>query len=87
MTFMTFKEFLYNLILEPGEAVYGGCKPDPTPIELDLPQKIGTTYIPTCARVNKCGGCCFGDVLSCQPTKTKTIYIDVCALIVLLLVQ
>ena len=45
------------------------CQPELTTVELDLPNYddgSGVFYYPTCTRVNRCGGCCSHELLSCQ---------------------
>ncbi|XP_060870385.1 uncharacterized protein LOC132944874 [Metopolophium dirhodum] len=34
-------------------------------------------YFPSCTRVDRCGGCCSHDLLSCQPTKIETLHFEV----------
>lgn len=34
-------------------------------------------YIPTCTRIERCGGCCSHSLLSCQPTEVETVAFQV----------
>lgn len=63
---------------EPAElASMANCKPELRTVELDLPLDPHTTYYPTCVRVEQCGGCCFGPLLTCRPSVTKVLKVKV----------
>ncbi|XP_063598047.1 vascular endothelial growth factor A-A-like [Penaeus indicus] len=63
---------------EPAElATMANCKPELRTVELDLPHDSHTTFYPTCIRVEQCGGCCFGPLLTCRPTVTKAFKVKV----------
>lgn len=34
-------------------------------------------FIPTCTRIERCGGCCTHTLLACQPTETETVNFQV----------
>ncbi|CAL4139907.1 unnamed protein product [Meganyctiphanes norvegica] len=63
--------FIGNAI-EPDAA---SCKPDLEVVELEAPPS--TLYLPQCVRLQRCGGCCTGNLLSCQPTKTEVVTLKV----------
>ncbi|XP_042881510.1 platelet-derived growth factor subunit B-like [Penaeus japonicus] len=63
---------------EPAElASMANCKPELRTVELDLPHDPQTTFYPTCVRVEQCGGCCFGPLLTCRPSVTKVLKVKV----------
>ncbi|CAL4156417.1 unnamed protein product [Meganyctiphanes norvegica] len=62
-----------NAIIIDGEQAI--CKPELKTVELKTPP--GDLYFPRCVRLLHCGGCCIGDLLSCQPTATQPVYIKV----------
>lgn len=34
-------------------------------------------FIPTCTRIERCGGCCTHSLLECQPTESETVNFQV----------
>lgn len=58
-------------------ASMANCKPELRTVELDLPHDPHTTFYPTCIRVEQCGGCCFGPLLTCRPSITKAFDVKV----------
>ena len=51
-----------------------GCKPRPTCVTLDLPrQDPNEIYYPTKIEVDRCGGCCNHEALSCKPITTFNV--------------
>ncbi|XP_071452503.1 uncharacterized protein [Hetaerina americana] len=56
-----------------------GCTPELHSVSLIPDSSSDPTlfYYPTCTRVERCGGCCSHDLLSCQPTQTETINFQV----------
>lgn len=55
------------------DAVMANCKPELTTVALDLPVEPSTLFFPTCVRLEQCGGCCYGPLLTCRPTVTKLV--------------
>lgn len=56
------------------------CQPELTTVELDLPNDddgSGVFYYPTCTRVNRCGGCCSHELLSCQSMESERLKMSV----------
>ena len=49
------------------------CKPELRTVPLDLPVEANTLFYPTCVRLEQCGGCCFGPLLTCRPKVTKAV--------------
>ncbi|XP_043219544.1 vascular endothelial growth factor D-like isoform X1 [Amphibalanus amphitrite] len=59
-------------------AVAAVCKPELTTVPIaEENKKSNTIYWPSCTRVERCGGCCSHELLSCKPTATKTIHVQV----------
>ncbi|XP_046394881.1 uncharacterized protein LOC124162403 [Ischnura elegans] len=56
-----------------------GCSPELHSVSLVPESNSDPTlfYYPTCTRVERCGGCCSHDLLSCQPTVTEIINFQV----------
>ncbi|XP_076303138.1 uncharacterized protein LOC143221630 [Lasioglossum baleicum] len=48
------------------------CKPELQTVQLHLDTDTTSIYFPTCIRINRCGGCCYNSLLSCQPTASET---------------
>ena len=50
------------------------CIPEPTIVQVEVadiqPREM---VIPSCTRVQRCGGCCSHPLLSCQPTSTDIV--------------
>ena len=50
------------------------CIPEPTIVPVEVADiRAGEIVIPSCTRVQRCGGCCSHPLLSCQPTSTDTV--------------
>lgn len=49
------------------------CKPTPQVVELKPNNNSNVLYIPSCTRVERCGGCCIASWLSCQPSQTEML--------------
>lgn len=49
------------------------CIPTAQPVELKNSDDPSLLFIPSCTRVDRCGGCCQHSLLSCQPTQTETL--------------
>lgn len=58
-------------------ATMANCEPEVRTVHLDLPVEANTLFFPTCVRLEQCGGCCYGPLLTCRPTKTTTISLRV----------
>nr|WKC15549.1 vascular endothelial growth factor b-like protein [Scylla paramamosain] len=54
-------------------ATMATCKPEIRTVELDLPSQANTLFYPTCVRLEQCGGCCYGPLLTCRPKLTKVV--------------
>lgn len=54
-----------------------GCIPELRTVELDLEHEKGVIFTPTCVRLHRCGGCCVGTSLSCQPISVEEVNIEV----------
>ncbi|PSN35921.1 hypothetical protein C0J52_07155 [Blattella germanica] len=49
------------------------CKPELVTVPLHNSDDKSVLYYPSCTRVERCGGCCSHDLLSCQPTATELL--------------
>lgn len=49
------------------------CQPELRTVQLDLPTEANTLFYPTCVRLEQCGGCCYGPLLTCRPKVTKVV--------------
>lgn len=54
-----------------------GCSPENRSVNLKDTDDPSLYYYPACTRVNRCGGCCGHDLLSCQPTKVEILNFEV----------
>ncbi|XP_068201101.1 uncharacterized protein [Palaemon carinicauda] len=71
-------ERIRGTVEEEGETFeMANCQPELVTVPLDLPVEASTMYFPTCVRLEQCGGCCFGPLLTCRPTVTKVIKVKV----------
>ncbi|ENN78839.1 uncharacterized protein LOC109535575 isoform X1 [Dendroctonus ponderosae] len=48
------------------------CMPELTTVKI-AQSDANVFYIPECIRIERCGGCCSHELLSCQPTETETV--------------
>ncbi|XP_071543635.1 uncharacterized protein [Panulirus ornatus] len=55
------------------DPVVAKCSPVLQTVSLDLPVESNTLYFPTCVRLKRCGGCCYGPLLTCRPSETKAV--------------
>ncbi|KAJ9595827.1 hypothetical protein L9F63_012982, partial [Diploptera punctata] len=55
------------------------CRPELVTVPLRTSADNSVFYYPPCARVERCGGCCSHDLLSCQPSATEFINYQVLA--------
>ncbi|XP_069680508.1 uncharacterized protein [Periplaneta americana] len=55
----------------------GTCAPELVTVPLQNLEDRSIFYYPQCTRVERCGGCCSHDLLSCQPTATEVITFQV----------
>jgi len=53
------------------------CEPELTTVSLQNEDDKSVFYYPSCTRVERCGGCCSHELLSCQPTVTELITFQV----------
>lgn len=53
------------------------CKPELVTVPLNLTEELNTMFFPTCIRLEQCGGCCSGSLLTCRPTVTKVVKVKV----------
>jgi len=53
------------------------CSPELRSVELDIPEEPGVLVFPRCVRLQRCGGCCQGSRLQCQPTSTANVTVRV----------
>jgi len=54
------------------------CIPENTIVPISIGRVSSSTQVfPTCTRVQRCGGCCSHQLLSCQPTETEEVLHDV----------
>nr|XP_053636125.1 vascular endothelial growth factor A-like [Cherax quadricarinatus] len=58
-------------------ASMANCKPELKTVALDLPAEANTMFFPTCVRLEQCGGCCYGPLLTCIPSVTKVVKLKV----------
>ncbi|CAL4096190.1 unnamed protein product [Meganyctiphanes norvegica] len=56
-------------------AKFAKCNPEKVTVGLEVPKNA--LYLPSCVRLKRCGGCCNNDLLSCQPTKTEVLSLNV----------
>ena len=59
-------------------AMPAACTPQPTVVPLDLLSEVspGQFLYPDCTRLARCSGCCSHPLLSCQPTRTENVLLD-----------
>lgn len=53
------------------------CAPELVTVTLQNLDDKSVVYYPSCTRVERCGGCCSHDLLSCQPTATELLTFQV----------
>lgn len=53
------------------------CTPELVTVPLQTEDDKSVFYYPPCTRVERCGGCCSHELLSCQPTATELITFQV----------
>lgn len=53
------------------------CMPELQTVKLAKSGDPSILYIPQCTRIERCGGCCSHSLLSCQPSETETINLQV----------
>ncbi|XP_076303025.1 uncharacterized protein LOC143221471 [Lasioglossum baleicum] len=53
------------------------CKLELQTVQLHLDTDTTSIYFPTYIRINRCGGCCYNSLLSCQPTATETRNLEI----------
>lgn len=53
------------------------CIPELQKVSLMQSNDPSVLYYPSCTRIERCGGCCNSELLTCQPTKTETIVLQV----------
>lgn len=56
-----------------------GCMPELQTVKISPSSDPSVLYIPTCTRVERCGGCCSHSLLACQPKVTETVSFQVCS--------
>ena len=49
------------------------CMPELQTVNIVSTDDPTILYIPQCTRIERCGGCCKHDLLSCQPTKIDNV--------------
>ena len=59
-------------------AMPAGCTAQPTVVPLALSSELrpGQFLYPDCTRLARCSGCCSHPLLSCRPTETENILLD-----------
>lgn len=69
---------LFILLLEAlVHAKMANCMPELRTVPLQLEEDSTAYYIPSCTRVERCGGCCVHPLLSCQPTDLEILQVQV----------
>ena len=60
-------------------ALPASCKPQSSVVNIELERELGPgEYLyPSCTRLQRCSGCCSHPLLSCQPTLTNILQLDV----------
>ena len=53
------------------------CMPETQTVPVVEDPDPSIIYMPECTRVKRCGGCCLHKLLSCQPTETRLINMEV----------
>lgn len=53
------------------------CAPETHTVSLKKDLDPNLFYYPYCARVERCGGCCGSDLLSCQPSIVEMVNFEV----------
>ncbi|KAK9746775.1 CXCXC repeat [Popillia japonica] len=54
-------------------AIEAKCEPELRTVSLIEKKDPTILYLPSCTRIERCGGCCNHDLLECQPTETETV--------------
>ncbi|KAI0218835.1 hypothetical protein LSAT2_029477 [Lamellibrachia satsuma] len=49
------------------------CVPSVKAVPIPRDDKVDSIFFPTCVNVQRCGGCCGSEMLSCLPTQTKMV--------------
>lgn len=49
------------------------CMPELKTVKIATSEDPSILYIPQCTRIERCGGCCKHELLSCQPSKVENI--------------
>lgn len=65
---------LSDAAVKPKAAV---CMPELKTVRIASSDDPAILYIPSCTRVERCGGCCSHTLLTCQPTATETVSFQV----------
>ncbi|KAF5304569.1 hypothetical protein FQA39_LY09620 [Lamprigera yunnana] len=63
-----------NTAMTPKSAV---CKPELQTVKIAATDDPSVLYIPSCTRIERCGGCCSHNLLSCQPVDIDTVSFQV----------
>ncbi|XP_017040524.1 LOW QUALITY PROTEIN: uncharacterized protein LOC108087598 [Drosophila ficusphila] len=74
------KEHVKRSTKSPRNATPATCSPQPTVVELkpsNPDDELNFYYIPSCTRINRCGGCCGSNLISCQPTEVENVELRV----------
>lgn len=58
-------------------AVAAKCMPELQAVKLMTSNDPTVLFYPPCTRIERCGGCCTGDLYSCQPVEQETIFVQV----------
>jgi len=53
------------------------CIPEMQTIKLIEKEEPGVFYLPTCTRIERCGGCCSHNLLACEPVETEMMHFRV----------
>ncbi|XP_033210674.1 vascular endothelial growth factor A-A isoform X2 [Belonocnema kinseyi] len=53
------------------------CMPENQTVPVVEDPDPSIIYLPKCTRVKRCGGCCLHQLLSCQPTETRSISMEI----------
>ena len=70
---MTCLNYRVAEILSAQMAEHASCVPSMKPVPFPRDNRVNGMLWPTCVNVQRCGGCCGSDILSCVPTSVGMV--------------